>query len=597
MHNNASRTIYRSDEFDQAGPILDSDQSHFTADAHASGSSAAGAGGAVSSLLDAAVGRLPVAIVVSDPAGVVTDANQAACDLLGLSRDRLVGLSAAAGSLAFGEPAVGAGTTGRPQRGVLASIRGADRANRWIQIDAVPSLNSDGSVNEVVTAMADVTPLVVQSGYSALDELPPFADITDQLANARLDPEAILATLTTSLSRARPGTWVAYLINKDPRTLRVVAANASEPQLARYVEEMHHSGEAGASTFSSQVIESGQPLLIASLGREDSIGRLRQDIRTYLMRKSPPVSRPLREIGVLMVPMRARGATVGALGLYQDRSPNPLTQQDVAWLQAIADRAGLAAENAQLYAEAVSRLKRLTALRSIGLAISSSPDLRLTLQVILDQVTSGLEVDAADVLLVDETQVSFVVSGQVGFQSTSIPEYRLPVDEQLPGRIVTRPHIETVNDGAVSSHFRRRTLFAREGFRAYSAAPLIARGRPLGVIELFHRSTLQPDDEWLGFLEALAGYAAIAIDAASLHDRAQKTAPRSGRPARSAPRLTPLERQILGLVVEGTTNASIAESVHLSESTVKFHVRQILQKVGVGNRTELARMATREGWL
>jgi len=34
---------------------------------------------------------------------------------------------------------------------------------------------------------------------------------------------------------------------------------------------------------------------------------------------------------------------------------------------------------------------------------------------------------------------------------------------------------------------------------------LIAQGQIKGVLEIFHRSTLNPDEEWLGFLEALAG--------------------------------------------------------------------------------------------
>ncbi len=49
--------------------------------------------------------------------------------------------------------------------------------------------------------------------------------------------------------------------------------------------------------------------------------------------------------------------------------------------------------------------------------------------------------------------------------------------------------------------------------------------------------------------------------------------------------------------MEGDSNREIAERVHLSQNTVKFHVRQLLQKLGVDNRTELARKATREGWL
>jgi DNA-binding NarL/FixJ family response regulator len=58
-----------------------------------------------------------------------------------------------------------------------------------------------------------------------------------------------------------------------------------------------------------------------------------------------------------------------------------------------------------------------------------------------------------------------------------------------------------------------------------------------------------------------------------------------------------LEQWILALVVDGSTNQDIAEKVHLSQNTVKFHVRRILQKAGTINRTELARKATQQGWI
>src|SRR6266581_3832632 len=126
-------------------------------------------------------------------------------------------------------------------------------------------------------------------------------------------------------------------------------------------------------------------------------------------------------------------------------------------------------------------------------------------------------------------------------------------------------------------------------------AGLNARSRPVGVLELFHRSALEPDDEWLGFLDAIAGFTAVAVDNAAMSEALRHATPAT--PFAGAPKLSNLERQILGLVVEGTTNGAIAGALHLSQSTVKFHVRQILQKVGAGNRTELARMATREGWM
>ena len=49
------------------------------------------------------------------------------------------------------------------------------------------------------------------------------------------------------------------------------------------------------------------------------------------------------------------------------------------------------------------------------------------------------------------------------------------------------------------------------------------------------------------------------------------------------------EWEVLGLVAQGLSNTQVAESLHLSESTVKFHLQHIFQKLAVTNRTEAAR--------
>ncbi len=427
-----------------------------------------------------------------------------------------------------------------------------------------------------------------------VDESP--TAFVDRLADSRLEPEAILTSVLTALSRVRSGTWLASLMNKDPRTMRLVVANQGDPLLSRYIEDMYAAGVGFERNLTMRVIDTGEPLILQSVAADAFVQMLDPDVRTYLADKTPPLSSPATIAGVL-VPMRARGATIGTLGVFDAAPGARFGKPDADWLQDVADRTGLALENAQLYADAAIRHGRLDALHSIGLAMSGSPDLRLSLQVILDHVRSGLGVDAADVMLLDEAGGTLYMAAQAGYQSTSIPDYRLPVDDKLPGRLMSRAHAEPVVEQSAFAQFRRRTLFAREGFRAYCAAPLVARGRPIGVLEVLHRSVLQPDAEWLAFLEALAAYAAIAIDSARMHQRLE-TSVRPGRgEGGRAPRLSPLEREILSLLVEGTTNSAIALAVHLSQSTVKFHVRQILQKVGAGNRTELARVATREGWL
>jgi DNA-binding NarL/FixJ family response regulator len=59
--------------------------------------------------------------------------------------------------------------------------------------------------------------------------------------------------------------------------------------------------------------------------------------------------------------------------------------------------------------------------------------------------------------------------------------------------------------------------------------------------------------------------------------------------------LTERERDVLQLLVEGKSNQEIAQSLILSESTVKNHLRNILGKLHLRNRIQAAVYAVRQG--
>ena len=59
--------------------------------------------------------------------------------------------------------------------------------------------------------------------------------------------------------------------------------------------------------------------------------------------------------------------------------------------------------------------------------------------------------------------------------------------------------------------------------------------------------------------------------------------------------LTPREREVAALLAEGLTNAALAERLYISPRTAAVHVSNILSKLGMASRTEVAAWAAREG--
>jgi DNA-binding NarL/FixJ family response regulator len=91
------------------------------------------------------------------------------------------------------------------------------------------------------------------------------------------------------------------------------------------------------------------------------------------------------------------------------------------------------------------------------------------------------------------------------------------------------------------------------------------------------------DDEAL-FSSIMAGASGYAVTARVLARlRGEATVPSDG-----VAELTPQERKILDLVAEGLTNRQIAERIHLAEKTVKNYVSNILMKLGLARRAEVA---------
>ena len=197
---------------------------------------------------------------------------------------------------------------------------------------------------------------------------------------------------------------------------------------------------------------------------------------------------------------------------------------DVRLLSSIADIAATAIHRATLFEETQRRLERLTALRTIDLAINASQDMRIILDVLLAQVLTQLGVDAAALLLANPLTQSLDYAAGRGFRTRGLARSPVHYGEGQAGQAVVERTLVSVPDLRALGHsLQRWDELAGEGFQAYYAMPLLAKGNVLGVLEIFHRGPHEADQEWVAFLETLAGQAAIAINNTALFADLQRS--------------------------------------------------------------------------
>lgn len=95
-------------------------------------------------------------------------------------------------------------------------------------------------------------------------------------------------------------------------------------------------------------------------------------------------------------------------------------------------------------------------------------------------------------------------------------------------------------------------------------------------------------------LDRLVDEALTAVAGAPPGDRGPRATSQQPRPGEL---LSPREQEVLQLVAAGSTNREIAEQLVISQSTARFHVGSLLQKLGADNRTQAVAHARQRGLL
>jgi len=225
----------------------------------------------------------------------------------------------------------------------------------------------------------------------------------------------------------------------------------------------------------------------------------------------------------LMAPLVVDKKVVGVLQILNNQL-DAYTKEEFSLLTKIANVVAIGLQKAYLFEESERLVKKLTTLNRIEQTILENLSLPSILDSLVDQFVRELDVDAADVLYFHPTLKTLKLIAQTGFRQNVLQNTDLEIGEGYAGTAAqSRKTIHVPDLTHEKTNFTRSLEFTAEQFISYFGVPLLVKGQLVGVLEIFHRSPLDPSQQRLELFEMVAGYAAIAID----HQNLQKELERS----------------------------------------------------------------------
>ena len=366
----------------------------------------------------------------------------------------------------------------------------------WVSIQGNPYYES-GKIVRVFGAVQDITKRKISEEKIRMQTSRAEALVqTASHINSKLDLDAVLSSVCFETAQALSVPAAAvHLYDQSSKSLKIVA----DYGLPLIIEEKNELIPLSVYPPEFSPIQD-KPIIISDI--QNAEGLPNRELMTTLDFRT-----------LVRVKIKNKDTFIGCITIYSIGEIRDFSNDEISLLVGLSNQAAQAITNAHLFENTERKLNNIKALHTIDNAIANSMDIRLTLKVIAEETINQLGVDAVDILLFKPRSNLLESAVSKGFRTSAMQKVSLSGGKGIAGYIAT--NLERVFIADITSYQGEKFKipeFLDEGFVSYVGIPLQAKSQLIGIMEIFNRTKLEPDEEWFDFLETLAGQAAIAID-------------------------------------------------------------------------------------
>jgi PAS domain S-box-containing protein len=220
----------------------------------------------------------------------------------------------------------------------------------------------------------------------------------------------------------------------------------------------------------------------------------------------------------ICAPILVHDKLVGVLTIVHPK-PHFFNQDHLLLMQAISDQAGVAILNARLYHESQMQARIMTALAQNAAALNQSLRQEEVLPQILEQTATALNVETVAMALIDQKTRELVFNAVSGEQADLIRGIKFPYGHGIAGRVARTGKVQFVS----SISEETREFFPGALIRSFACAPIISKGKIIGVLEAINPRDDNFESSALPVLSIIGSLAGTAINNAQLYEQVDST--------------------------------------------------------------------------